>query len=350
MTTKTDHYKDAGVDIEKADRLAGWLQADQATGASPSSLNNKGGDVVAGIGGFASLFRPNFAGMKDPLLVSGTDGVGTKLLLGLEHNALEDLGVDLVAMCVNDIYTLGARALFFIDYYATGALDETQFQQVLTGINKGLAQAGCPLIGGETAELPGLYEKGHFDLAGFVVGAVDGAKMPKPEKVQPGDVLIGLESNGFHSNGFSLIRNWLDAGKVTVDQSLVDNLLKPTTIYAGLADAFTKLGPEVLRACAHITGGGISGNLVRVLPKGVEAKVQLSALPTQPWVKDFILANVPSLLDVENSFNLGCGMVLAVAKERKEDALAALSTYNPVAIGEVAAASQAHADATVSFT
>lgn len=333
MSSKPDHYKDSGVDIEKADRLAGWLQ--KGAGSANASAQ---GDVVAGIGGFASLYRPNFAGMTDPLLVSGTDGVGTKLLLGLEHNALEDLGVDLVAMCVNDIYTLGARALFFIDYYATGALSEQQFQAVLTGINKGLAEARCPLIGGETAELPGLYEKGHFDLAGFVVGAVDGEKLPKPEHVSAGDVLIGLSSSGFHSNGFSLIRQWLQKPGFKPDAALIAKLLVPTRIYAGLADAMAALGPKVIHGAAHITGGGISGNLVRVMPKGLTAKVALNKLPTQDWVKDFILANVPSLLDVENSFNLGCGMVLIADKANEHAVLAATKDYDPVVIGEISSA------------
>lgn len=344
MTSKPDHYKDSGVDIEKADRLADWLKQGPS-----SSSSGSGGDVVAGIGGFASLFRPNFSGMTDPLLVSGTDGVGTKLLLGLEYAALEDLGVDLVAMCVNDIYTLGARALFFIDYYATGALSESQFQAVLTGINKGLAEARCPLIGGETAELPGLYEKGHFDLAGFVVGAVDGAKLPRPEYVSAGDVLIGLTSSGFHSNGFSLIRKWLAKPGFSPDRALIDKLLVPTRIYAGLADVMASFGPQVIHGAAHITGGGISGNLVRVMPKGLCAWIDLTKLPTQPWVKDFILANVPSLLDVENSFNLGCGMVLAVAPAKANDVLAATEDYEPVVIGEVAAGASPEAEPAVVF-
>lgn len=342
--SKTDHYKSSGVDIEKADRLADWLKTDK-----PSQATNKGGSVVAGIGGFASLFRPDFSGMADPLLVSGTDGVGTKLLLGLEHDALEDLGVDLVAMCVNDIYTLGARALFFIDYYATGALDEAQFRHVLTGIKKGLAEAECALIGGETAELPGLYEKGHFDLAGFVVGAVDGAKLPKPEHVQAGDVLIGLASNGFHSNGYSLIRKWLAKPGFQPDAQLIERLLRPTRIYAGLADVFAAAGPGVIHGAAHITGGGMSGNLVRVLPAGLTAQISLAQVPTQDWVKDFILANVPSLLDVENSFNLGCGMILAVAKEQESAMLKALADYDAVTIGEVVQGASPAAPAAVTF-
>lgn len=347
MTSKTDHYKDSGVDIEKADRLAGWLQKDPSAGSANAGTQ---GDVVAGIGGFASLFRPNFSGMADPLLVSGTDGVGTKLLLGLEYDALEDLGVDLVAMCVNDIYTLGARALFFIDYYATGALSESQFRAVLTGIKKGLAEASCPLIGGETAELPGLYEKGHFDLAGFVVGAVDGKKLPKPEYVKAGDVLIGLKSSGFHSNGFSLIRSWLQKPGYTPDRALIDKLLVPTRIYAGLADIMAHFGPQVIHGAAHITGGGMSGNLVRVMAKGLTAKIALNQLPTQSWVKDFILDNVPSLLDVENSFNLGCGMVLIADKAKAQDVVNAAKDYEPAVIGEVVAGSSSDADPSVVFS
>ena len=166
-------YKEAGVDIEKGEKLVEWLQNDK-------SSDKVAGEVVSGIGGFAALFRPNFSGMEDPLLIAGTDGVGTKVLIGIDTGMLEGLGVDLVSMCVNDLYTIGGKPLFFLDYYATGILDENQFKVDFKGIKKGLAESNALLLGGETAELPGLYEKGHFDLAGFVVGVVDGKKKLEP--------------------------------------------------------------------------------------------------------------------------------------------------------------------------
>jgi len=305
-----DFYKESGVDVAKGDALVDWLQ-------SGKSAQVTGGEVVSGIGGFAALFRPNFAGMEDPLLVTGTDGVGTKVLLGLEHNHLEGLGIDLVAMCVNDLYTVGGRPLFFLDYYATGVLDENQFKAILSGIRQGLAQAQAALLGGETAELPGLYEKGHFDLAGFVVGVVDGKKRLRPEMVKAGDKLIALTASGFHSNGYSLVRKWL--AEKPVDKTTLDRILEPTKIYFEVPALLQKLGWGPLHALANITGGGISGNLPRVMPEGLDALIDPKLIPTPDWMRDFYLSHGARFEDVEGVFNMGAGMIASVATESAAD-------------------------------
>ncbi len=313
MTTndnRRDLYREAGVDVEKGDALVDWLQSS----GQASAPDRRYGATVSGIGGFAGLFRPNFAGMKDPLLVSGTDGVGTKVLLGLETGHLEGLGQDLVAMCVNDLYTVGARPLFFLDYFATGKLSDPQFKAVLTGIRQGCQLAACALLGGETAELPGLYAHGHFDLAGFVVGVVDGARKLGPERVEVGDRLYGLPSSGFHSNGYSLIRRFLAEAKPAPGDELIQRLLVPTKIYAEIPALVDDVGEDVLHAIAHITGGGISGNLPRVLPAGTVAVIDEKAVPTPPWMRDFLAANGTTPRAQEGVFNLGVGMIAAVAE------------------------------------
>lgn len=296
-------YTASGVDVAKGDELVSWLQGAKAPDATPR------GEVVSGIGGFAALFRPRFTGLKDPLLVSSTDGVGTKVLLAAEQNRLEGLGIDLVGMCVNDLYTLGAEPLFFLDYYATGELSKTQFRTVLKGILAGLKQCGCALMGGETAELPGLYAKGHFDLAGFVLGVVDGEQRLGPERVVVGDTLIALKSSGFHSNGYSLIRKWLK--EIPVDQNMMARILEPTRIYSLVPD--WQVSGD-LHAMAHITGGGISGNLPRVMPAGVVCEIERKKVPTPEWMLDLFEQHGASLDDVEGIFNLGCGMIVAAAK------------------------------------
>jgi phosphoribosylformylglycinamidine cyclo-ligase len=301
-----DLYKESGVDVAKGDALVDWLQSRKADQV-------KGGEVVSGIGGFAALFRPDFSGMEDPLLVSGTDGVGTKVLLGIEHDQLEGLGVDLVAMCVNDLYTVGGRPLFFLDYYATGILDEKQFKAILSGIKKGLAQSSAALLGGETAELPGLYEKGHFDLAGFVVGVVDGKKRLRPELVQRGDKLIALSASGFHSNGYSLVRKWL--AEKPVDQATLNRILEPTKIYYEVPELLKRLGWGPLHGLANITGGGISGNLPRVLPEGLDPEIDPKKIPTPDWMRAFYESHGARFEDVEGVFNMGAGMIAVVAAD-----------------------------------
>ena len=315
MTTTSDLYKEAGVDVHKGDSLVGWLQKDKGEKSHPL------GDVVSGIGGFAGLFRPNFSQMKDPLLVSGTDGVGTKVLLALETDMLEGLGKDLVGMCVNDLYTIGGVPLFFLDYYATGILDESQFKRVLAGIKEGLSSCQTLLLGGETAELPGLYSNGHFDLAGFVVGVVDGEKRIKPEDVREGDVLISFASSGFHSNGYSLIRKWLE--KNPVDDITMSKIMAPTKIYGEIPKILESLPENSFHALANITGGGISGNLPRVLPDNVVAEIERSKLTVPSWMMDFCEQNGASFDQVESVFNLGAGMIGAVDKNQADAVLQA---------------------------
>ncbi len=305
-------YKESGVDVEKGDALVDWLQ-------SSSSPRSQRGEIVSGIGGFAALYRPQFQDMSDPLLIASTDGVGTKVLLGIEENQLEGLGIDLVAMCVNDLYTVGGRPLFFLDYYATGVLDEQQFKAVLSGIRKGLDACGAALLGGETAELPGLYKKGHFDLAGFVVGAVDASRRLGPELVKAGDVLIAFESSGFHSNGYSLIRKWL--AETAADPSLLQKILEPTKIYHEVPELIERLGWGHLHALANITGGGISGNLPRVLPDGCHAEIKASDLPTPRWMASFCESHGAAFQDVEGVLNMGAGMIAVVAQDAAQDFL-----------------------------
>ncbi len=302
-------YLQAGVDTEKGDQLVEWLQ-------ERTPIKSRLGEVVDGIGGFAGMFRFDFKRYKDPILVASTDGVGTKLLLGIEYDQMDGLGVDLVAMCVNDLYCVGARPMFFIDYYAAGVLNDRHFKSILNGINIGLRQCETPLLGGETAELPGLYAKGHFDLAGFVVGVVDRDKQVGAHKVLAGDLIYALPSSGFHSNGFSLIRKWLGSQK-TVSPDLVKSLLTPTKIYSEVPDLIDELTLSI-HAVANITGGGISGNLPRVLPGHLQARIHTSALPKKEWMQSFILQHAKDMMSVEPVFNLGCGMIVVIGSDAAE--------------------------------
>ena len=303
-TRPTDHYKNAGVDTVAGDELVDWLQAKKSTFVHPKGF----GRVADGIGGFAGLFSIDLARFKSPTLVASTDGVGTKLLLGLEHKLCGDLGQDLVGMCVNDLYTVGAVPLFFLDYYATGALNKDQFKEVLTSIQNSCKACDMALLGGETAEMPGLYEKGHFDLAGFVVGAVDGNHRLGPHRVNVGDKLVAFEASGFHSNGFSLVRKWL-AKKPRPE--LIGLMMEPTKLYSQIPELFSKY-PDTFHSLANITGGGISGNLPRVMASEQLAEIKFDLLPTPPWMSEFITANGVNCRAVEEVFNLGAGMIATV--------------------------------------
>ncbi len=218
-------------------------------------------------------------------------------------------------MCINDLYTTGAHPLFFLDYYASGKLSKDQFKEVLSSIKKGLEIASCPLMGGETAELPGLYQGSHFDLAGFVVGVVDEENLINPSLVKKTDILYALPSSGFHSNGYSLLRKWLKDKPALHTKENLDFLLTPTRIYPEILTLLKKLPRNTIHGIAHITGGGISGNLPRVLPKDLDAAIKLNDLPTPPIMKKFIEGAGFSVADVEPTFNLGCGMILSVASE-----------------------------------
>ena len=300
-------YQNSGVDVEKGEKLVKWLEQGDEKPESKKDLND-----------FSASYEPDFSSYKKPLLISSTDGIGTKLLLALEENKLENLGFDLVGMCVNDLYTSGAKPLFFLDYYATSNLDEDQFKRVLSSLNEALSMISCPLLGGETAELPGLYQKGHFDLAGFVVGSVDKENRMSPSATKEGDLLYSFASNGFHSNGYSLLRKFLQQKPELKTKELSDNLLRPTKVYHEIHTLFEKLGKEVCHSACHVTGGGISGNLVRILPEGLSAKIQFESLQTPQWMKDFLLNFTEDLMEFESVFNMGSGMILAVNKDKKE--------------------------------
>jgi phosphoribosylformylglycinamidine cyclo-ligase len=307
MSGKGISYKRAGVDIAAADKLVKYISG-----------------KAEGIGGFGGLFSLPKKGYANPLLVASTDGVGTKLLIARKMGVLNSIGIDLVAMVVNDIITCGARPLFFLDYYAVGKLDLKEARQVLDGILKGCRMAGCKLLGGETAELPGLYGKKDFDLAGFGVGIVDKTKVIDGSGMRVGDVLIGLGSSGMHSNGYSLARKVLlgkngmslGARLKGLKLTLGRELLRPTIIYVPLV--MSLIEGLKLKAIANITGGGIEGNLVRVLGKGVSATVR-----TESWEVPEIFRLVEKLGPVSGeemlrTFNMGIGMILVVSRKDEE--------------------------------
>ncbi len=312
-------YRDAGVDIEAGTALVEAIK--------PAAKSTDRPGVLGGLGGFGGLFDLKACGYRDPLLVAATDGVGTKLKLAIESGRHDTVGIDLVAMCVNDLIVQGAEPLFFLDYYATGQLEPAQGAAIVQGIAEGCRQAGCALIGGETAEMPGLYRDGDYDLAGFSVGAVERDKLLEGRGVAPGDVILGLASNGLHSNGFSLVRKIVERSGLALDapapfapeQSLGTALMAPTRIYVRACLAALRVGG--LKALAHITGGGLPENLPRVLPPQCAAEIALAAWP-RPAVFDW-LAEVGRLSEEEllKTFNCGVGMV-AVAAEAEVDALA----------------------------
>ena len=314
-------YRTAGVDIDEGDAFVESLPALARKTHRP--------EVMAGIGGFASLFRLDTQKYRDPVLVSGTDGVGTKLLVAIQAGRHRTVGIDLVAMCVNDVVTTGAEPLFFLDYFATGRLDRAVGREVVAGIAEGCVAAGCALVGGETAEMPGMYSRGHYDLAGFAVGVVERERIIDGRTVLPGDVCIGVASSGLHSNGYSLVRHvlfereglGLDAMLPELDRPLADALLEPTRIYVKAVNALLAVGG--IGALAHITGGGISGNLERVLPDGTEARLDRDA-----WSEPAIFGalrrfGVPAE-EMDRTFNLGLGLIAVCRPEVADACLAAL--------------------------
>lgn len=299
-------YKSAGVDIEKGDAFVDWLQDDKAEKPHQDK-------VLDGIGGFASIFRFNFPEMKDPCLVSATDGIGTKLKLAIDLEKYDTLGQDLVAMCANDLICTGAQPLFFLDYFATSHLDLDQAKPFLAGVRKACHNSQMALIGGETAEMPGLYQPKDFDCAGFAVGAVDRPKILGANRVSEAMVAIGVSSSGFHSNGFSLIRKLF-----ATDEDLKtwgESLLKPTALYVNLVmDALKSIE---IASIAHITGGGIH-NVGRVLPKGMG--LQLKMWPWPDLFKEAMTRAQISKQEMLKTFNCGVGLVL-VLKEAEAEAL-----------------------------
>ena len=313
-------YKDAGVDIDAGNALVEAIKPEAASTTRPG--------VMDGLGGFGAMFDLKAAGYEDPILVAATDGVGTKLKLAIDSGRLDTVGIDLVAMCVNDLVCQGAEPLFFLDYFATGALDVDQGAAIVRGVAEGCRQAGCALIGGETAEMPGLYAKGDFDMAGFAVGAMErGANLPGP--VAEGDVLIGLTSSGVHSNGYSLVRKIVETAGVTwADEnefwevSYGEAFLAPTRIYVKPALAAVKAGATAL---AHITGGGVTENLPRALPDNLGAAIDLAAFPDGRIFR--WLAEHGGVSDEEmlKTFNCGIGMIVVASPDAAQDVLDALA-------------------------
>jgi len=319
-------YRDAGVDIDAGDALVDAIKPIAA------STNRPG--VLAGIGGFGALFQVPPGRYREPVLVASTDGVGTKLKLAIELKRHDTIGIDLVAMCVNDVVVQGAEPLFFLDYFATGRLDNALAQSVIAGIGEGCRQAGAALIGGETAEMPGMYQREDYDLAGFCVGVVEKSAIIDGAAVKPNDTLIGLASTGAHSNGYSLIRRILQVRKAKLDQmldgrALGEVLLAPTRIYVKSLLALMQAMP--LHAAAHITGGGLPGNVPRVLPDGTRAVIDSRAW-RRPAVFNWLQDN-GNVDDAEmyRTFNCGLGMVLAVDPADAERALALLAQHGETA-------------------
>lgn len=312
-------YRDAGVNIDAGEQLVDTIK--------PIAARTRRPGVLTGLGGFGALFELPLDRWRRPVLVAGTDGVGTKLKLALQLGRHDTIGIDLVAMCVNDVIVQGAEPLFFLDYYATSRLDVPVAADVIKGIGRGCELAGCALVGGETAEMPGMYHEGEYDLAGFCVGVVEKERILDGSKVKVGDTLIGLASSGPHSNGYSLIRKVITLSGADLNQafegcSLGEVLLAPTRIY--VKSLLQLLEPIDVHALAHITGGGLLENIPRVLPNGTRAELNSGAW-TRPAVFDWLQTqgNISSQ-EMYRTFNCGVGMVVAVSPDDADEALAIL--------------------------
>ncbi len=336
MKSYSESYKAAGVDI-----TAGYKAVELMKSHVARTMTD---GVVSDIGGFGGLFAPDLAGMKQPVLVSGTDGVGTKLKLAFLSDRHHTVGIDCVAMCVNDIVCCGAKPLFFLDYIAVGKNVPERVAQIVSGVAEGCVQAGCALIGGETAEMPGFYPEDEYDLAGFSVGIADKERIPDIKAIQPGDVILALPSSGVHSNGFSLVRKVFGE---TIDftapvaelggKTVGDALIEPTKIYVKPLLALFNAG--LVKSAAHITGGGFYENIPRSLPKGIGAKIEEKALKILP-IFDLIAktGNIPQR-DMFNTYNMGVGMSVVVSRENADRALSILKENgeNAYLIGETVA-------------
>jgi len=308
-------YRDAGVDIDAGDELVEAIK--------PIAESTRRSGMLEGLGGFGALFEIPPGKYREPVLVSGTDGVGTKLKLAIETGIHHTIGIDLVAMCVNDVVVQGAEPLFFLDYYATGRLDPAIAKRVIEGIGEGCRQAGCALIGGETAEMPGMYAAEDYDLAGFSVGVVEKSKIINGQQVSPGDVLLGLASTGPHSNGYSLVRKIVSVTGAKLDQSfngrtLGETLLTPTRIY--VKSVLKLLETIPVHAVAHITGGGLPGNVPRVLPHNSRATIDSGAW-TRPEIFNWLQeGGQVTAEEMYRTFNCGIGMVVVVSASDAERA------------------------------
>lgn len=315
-------YKKAGVDIEEGDRFVSLI--------APFAKKTFRPEVMTEIGSFGALFKLNTERYKEPVLVSGTDGVGTKLKIAFMMDKHDTIGIDLVAMCVNDILTLGAEPLFFLDYFATGRLNADKHSEVVKGIAAGCIDAGCALIGGETAEMPGFYQDGEYDIAGFAIGAVDKERIIDGSAIAEGDVILGIASNGLHSNGYSLARKvFFDHMNYSIDKyipelgsTIGEELLKPTRIYV---KAFNALKDNIcIKGMAHITGGGIVGNLPRILKDGLTAVIFKDTWEPPPIFRLIQKnGNVPED-DMRKTFNMGIGYTMVISKKDSENALSRL--------------------------
>lgn len=314
-------YADAGVDIDAGNALVERIK--------PAAAATKRPGVMSGLGGFGALFDLKAAGYSDPVLVAATDGVGTKLRIAIDTGEMSTIGIDLVAMCVNDLVCQGAEPLFFLDYFATGHLETESAARIVEGIAAGCQQSGCALIGGETAEMPGLYADGDFDLAGFAVGAMErGATLPAG--VGAGDVILGLASDGVHSNGYSLVRKlvelsglgWDAPAPFAENTTLGAALLTPTRLYVKSVLSAIRAGG--VHALAHITGGGLTENLPRVLPEGMGAEIDLNAWELPPVFKWLVETGGMEEAEVLKTFNSGIGMVVVVSADAADDLTALL--------------------------
>ena len=328
-------YKKAGVDIDEGDRFIGLI--------SPLARKTFRPEVMTGIGSFNALFKVNTRKYKKPVLVSGTDGVGTKLKIAFLTDRHDTVGIDLVGMCVNDILTSGSEPLFFLDYFASGKLNPEKAAEVIKGIVEGCKEAGCSLIGGETAEMPGFYPDGEYDLAGFAVGVVEKDRIISGSKIKKGDALIGISSSGLHSNGYSLARKlFFDIKKMKASAriaefgtSLGEELLKPTKIYV---KAFNAIRDKVrVKGMAHITGGGIPGNLPRIFPKGISAVIGEGSWPVPPVFQVIRKMGKVPVADMRMTFNMGIGYIIVIPETEADKAISILrkTGYDSFVIGTI---------------
>ncbi len=321
MSDRAKAYKEAGVDIDAANKLVENIKK------TVSSTFTRG--VLSGIGGFGGLFKPDVSEMKSPVLVAGADGVGTKLKLAFAFGKHDTIGIDLVAMSVNDVLVQGAKPLFFLDYFATGRLEPAVTEAVIEGVAEGCRQAGCALLGGETAEMPGFYPDGEYDLSGFCVGLVDEDKLVDGRAVRPGDVIVGLASSGLHSNGYSLVRKIFDGSGAKADDVLpgsgltfAQTLLAPTRIYVTAVRSLMR--DLEIKAMVHVTGGGFYDNVPRVLPEGVGASLEFGSWAVDPvfhWLREQGKLTWPEMLQI---FNCGLGYLLIVAEDTAEEVVSRL--------------------------
>lgn len=329
MISYSESYKAAGVDVTAGYKAVELMKSHVEKTKIPG--------VVSGIGGFGGLFQPNIAGMKEPVLVSGTDGVGTKLKIAFLMDKHDTIGIDCVAMCVNDVVCCGAKPLFFLDYLAVGKNHPEKIEQIVSGVADGCVQAGCALIGGETAEMPGFYPSDEYDLAGFCVGLGDRPKLLDGSLVKAGDAIIGLPSSGLHSNGFSLVRKVFNISERNVHMyindlgcTLGEELITPTKIY--VKPVLSLMEKVVVKSVSHITGGGFFENIPRMLKKGFTAKIETAKIPQLPI---FGLlqnqGNIP-LRDMYNTFNMGIGMCIVTAAEDADEAVRVLNSEGESAV------------------